>query len=59
VVTEEEEGEAARWGGVGGWGCRRGVGALDGDSWIGGGGKRIQQGWRALDGGVLGVLLVF
>jgi len=23
----------------------------------GGGGKRIQQGWRALDGGVLGVLL--
>jgi len=52
-VTEEVEGEAVR----------------EGRAWVqeewarwmvtaGGDGKRIQQGWRTLDGGVLGVLLV-
>ena len=33
ALTEEEEGEAAREGGVGGWGGAGRVGALDGDSW--------------------------
>jgi len=55
-VTEEEEGEAAREGGVGGWGGQGGWAR-----WVvtaGGGGRSIQQGWRALSCGVLGGMLV-